>query len=167
MYTIAKPSQDARPPRERRAFSLLELATVVAIIGLIAGLAVTRWGDSALSTVSAQGFTRSLALSLNMARRQAIAEGTPAAMVLSRTGGNVSSIQVVRAEGSGDVPTDTEAEVPDNVVVTTSHDRWEYDYTGALTTPVAGGSIGVADSTWNWDLTINALTGHVAIVKTP
>lgn len=144
---------------------MLELATVVAIIGLISGMALTRWGDYTLRTASAQGFARSMTLSLGLARRQAIAEGTPAALVLTRTSGAVSSIQVVRAESGGDVPTDLSLNVPEGVVVTTANDRWEYDYTGTLTTPVAGGFIGIADGDWNWDLTINALTGHIETIK--
>lgn len=160
-----QPTQrNARPPRERRAFSLLELTAVVAIVGLMSGMALARWGDYALRTTSADGFVRSVQLAFHVARRQAICEGKPAAVVLNRTGGVVTSIQVVRV-GSPDVPTEAELVTPGNVAVPASADRWEFDYTGSLTTPVAGGSVGVEDGDWNWSLTINPVTGHVTYLK--
>lgn len=128
-------------------------------------MALTRWGDNALRTTSAQGFARSLTLSMSLARRQAIAEGTPAAVVVNRNDGNIQSLQVVRAESVGDVPTELQLDVPQGVTVTASSDRWEFNYTGSLNTPVAGGSIGIADGDWNWNLSINALTGHIDVEK--
>lgn len=156
---------DARPRLERRAFSLLELAAVVAITGLLAAAAVVRWGDYALTSASAQGFARSVAQSLHLAQRQAIAEGTPAAVVLTRDGGVVVSLSVVRAGSSGDEVTETVFTVPNGVTLTSPSDRWEFNYSGGLNTPVAGGTLGVSDGDWNWDLTVNALTGHLETVR--
>ena len=154
----------ARPLYERRAYSLLEMATVVAIIGLIAAMAAMRWGEKALRTASAEGFARSVAMSLSVARRQAVAEGTPAAVVLSRTAGLVSSLQIVRA-GTGDSPTEATLVVPSGVTVTTASDRWQFNYSGSLSTPVAGGTIVIGDGSWNWTLTVNALTGRIGFAK--
>lgn len=132
---------------------------------MISAMALARWGDNTIRSASAQGFARSVAMSLGVARRQAIAEGTPAALVITRTSGAVSSLQIVRAESGGDVPTDAVLSVPAGVTVTTAYDRWEYNYSGSLTAPVAGGVLAVDDGEWNWDLTVNAVTGHVGLVK--
>src|SRR5690606_6854807 len=122
----------------RRAYSLLELAMVVGIIGMIAAMAVMKWRDGALRTATAQGFARSVAMSLSVARRQAIAEGTPAAVVLTRTAGVIRSLQVVGAASGGDSPTEATLLVPTGVTVTTASDRWQFNYAGGLSTPVAG-----------------------------
>jgi prepilin-type N-terminal cleavage/methylation domain-containing protein len=155
----------ARTRHERRAYSLLELATVVAIVGLISAMALVKWGDGALRTASAQGFARSVAMSLSVARRQAVAEGTPAAVVFSRTGNSVSSLQVVRAGAGGDSPTEATLPVPDGVTVTTASDRWQFDYSGKLSTPLAGGMIAISDGDWDWTLTVNAVTGRIGFAK--
>ena len=158
-------TQYARPRTERRAYSLLELATVVAIVGMLAAMAVAKWGENTLRTASAQGFARSVAMSLQLARRQTIAEGTAAAIVFTRTSGAVSSLRVVRAAAGGDVPTDASIPVPAGVTITTATDRWQYDYSGKLTTPVAGGTIVVSDGDWDWTLTVNAVTGRIGFAK--
>ncbi|QDT68588.1 hypothetical protein MalM25_15110 [Planctomycetes bacterium MalM25] len=158
-------STDARPRYERRAFSLLELTAVVAIAGVLSAAAVVRWGDYALTTASAQGFARSVAQSLHLAQRQAIGEGSPAAVVLVRDSGVVTALRVVRVTSGGDQVTEAEIAVPNGVTLTGSSDRWEFNYSGALNTPVAGGKIGIGDGDWNWDLTVNALTGHIETVK--
>lgn len=160
------PQRIARPrPVERRAFSLLELTAVIAILGLLAGVAATRWGGDALTTAAGQGIARSLELTLRLARHQAICEGTPAAVVLTRDSGSVVSIQLVRAAAGGDEATDALIELPDGLTVTSADDRWVYDYTGTLTSPAAGGLIQVSDGIWTWSLTVNAATGRVQLVK--
>ncbi|TWT97872.1 hypothetical protein Pla108_20260 [Botrimarina colliarenosi] len=160
-------TRNARLPFGRRAFSLLELVAVIAIVGVIGAMAVTRWGEATVRTASAQGFVRSVALSLQLARRQAIAEGLPAAVLFHRTAGEVDSLSLVRADAGGDVPTDANLVAPTGVTTTTAYDRWEYDYRGALTTPASGGVIALSDGKWDWTLTVNPVTGRVAIAKTP
>lgn len=144
---------------------MLELAAVVAIAGLLAAAAAVRWGDNALATTSAQGFARSVSQSLHLARRQAIAEGTPAAVVLTQDGGAFVSLQVVRSTTGGDVATESTIAVPNGVTLTSPASRWEFNFGGELNSPVAGGTLGVSDGHWNWDLTVNALTGRIQTVK--
>ena len=52
----AAPASRARPPQERRAFSLLELMTVVVILGVIAAMAVARFGHDALGVAEGSRF---------------------------------------------------------------------------------------------------------------
>src|SRR5262245_4043678 len=65
----------ARRARARRAMTLLELAAVVLIIGLLGVMAATRYGGNAVADVGAQGFARRLALDCSQARRRAISTG--------------------------------------------------------------------------------------------
>lgn len=159
----------ARLPRERRAYSLLEMTAVVAIIGIMGGIALMRFGHDTLSVTSAEGCVRQLALSLSLARRQAMSEGTPAAVIFNRDADTsaIETAQVARIDdGSGsEVITFTEAtiDVPSGVTVNTVNDRWEFDYTGSLTLPAAGGTFTVDAPGWQWSLTINAATGRVDI----
>lgn len=155
---------DARPHFERRAFSLLELTAVLAIVGLIAGMAVTRWGGEALAVGSAEGFARQVSLALKLARRQAIAEGVPAAVVFTRSGGEVSSATVVRVLGA-ETQTESTLVVPDGVDVAPDADRWQFDFSGSLTTPAAGGQITLDTAELGWEINVNAATGHVGIVR--
>lgn len=139
---------------------------MVTILGILAAMAALRWNDSPFATASAQGFARQLTLQFSVARRQAICEGTPGAIVINRTAGDITSVQLVRADSGGDVATDEEIAVPSGVTVTAPNDRWEFDYSGTLTTPSGGGTLGVSDGDWNWDLTVNPVTGNVKVVKT-
>lgn len=139
---------------------------MVAILGLMAGVAASRWGGGTLAAVSSQGLARSLELNLALARRQAICEGVAAAVVLTRVDGAVASVQLFRASSGGDVATDGVVPVPDDVTVTAPVDRWVFDYTGVLTSPSAGGTIQITDGTATWTLTVNAATGHIQSVKT-
>src|SRR5690606_22332632 len=108
---------------------------------------------------------RSVAMSLSVARRQAIAEGTPAAVVLTRTAGVISSLQIMRAGSGGDSTTEATLPVPTGVTVTTASDRWQFNYSGSLSTPVAGGVIAISEGEWDWTLTVNALTGRIGFAK--
>lgn len=156
---------NARPPRERRAFSLLELTAVIMIIGLIAGLGITRFGHNSLGVTQGEGFVRKLALGLQLARRQAISEGVNAAVFLTRSDGNVTQWTVLRAASSGDETTELTANVPTNVSVTSPADRWEFDPTGQLVVPSGGGTVRVDAPGWYWNLQVYAAPGSVAVTR--
>ncbi|MGL4512038.1 MAG: pilus assembly FimT family protein [Lacipirellulaceae bacterium] len=164
MSGIQATTANARPPRERRAFSLLELTTVVAIVGMVAGLAVMRFGHSGVETIDAEGIARKLAWTVHCARRQAISEGEPAAIVFTKSGSNVTSWQLARIDG-GDQPVDDRVVVPGTLELQITDSRWQFDYTGQMTTPAAGASAYVTSDLWEWELTVYPTTGHVQITK--
>lgn len=139
--------------------------TVVIILGVISGMALTRLGGSTISTAEGAGFSRRVALGLNMARRRAISSGNNAAVVLLRDGGAVTSATLVEVIGGSDVPIEDSVPVPNGLTVTTAADRWEFDYTGALVAPASGGLIQVEAPTWRWQITTQPLTGHVGLQK--
>jgi prepilin-type N-terminal cleavage/methylation domain-containing protein len=157
--------ESARPPRERRAFSLLELMATVTIVGLIAGLAVMRFGHDGIETIDAAGFVRKLTVTTQLARRQAICEGFPAAIVFTRSGTKVSSWQLVRVTAGGDQAVDDPMPVPTSFDLSIPTARWQFDYTGQLTSPAGGASADVTSDFWEWSISISPLTGHVSVQK--
>jgi prepilin-type N-terminal cleavage/methylation domain-containing protein len=161
-YTII---ENARPPRERRAFSLLELMATVAIVGMVAGLAVMRFGHVGIETIDAGGVVRKLTVTTQLARRQAICEGLPAAIVFTRSGTKVSSWQLVRVTAGGDQPVDDPMPVPSTFDLSIPTARWQFDYTGQLTSPAGGASASVDSDFWEWTVTVSQLTGHVSVTK--
>ena len=143
----------------------------MAIVGLIAAMAVMRFGHDAIAVGAAEGYARRVALAMQLARRQAIAEGTPAAVVFARDAGGVTGFTVVRVDGA-DTPVEADFSVPTDVAVATpgGADRWEFAYTGVLTTPPAGGVIAVTPQAegwtgWRYDVQVNAATGQTKVTR--
>ena len=56
---------------------MIELLAVLALVALVAGAALTRFGTQTVSNVSGDGFARRLALDLIQARRRTLASGSP------------------------------------------------------------------------------------------
>ena len=80
----------ARPASVRRAMTLLEIAGVVVIIGVLSVMAVTRFGASTISDVNGQGFARRIALDCSHARRLAIATGYNHLLRFTLSGGSAT-----------------------------------------------------------------------------
>src|SRR5687767_5022355 len=102
----------ARRPRGRRAFSLLEMLSVLVIVALLAAAGVTRFGSSTLENAGAEGFARKLALDLMQARRRTIATGDNHYVQLTLAGPNVLSYTMYRRAAGGDVVVDQTRNVP-------------------------------------------------------
>lgn len=127
-------------------------------------MAVTRFGGAALASARGEGIARQLALSLAYARNQAIADGAPGAVVLSRSGGTVVSWRVVRG-GLFGTPIDEETLLPADVTITAPYDFWFFNYGGALTAPPAGGTLRVDAPGWYWNVQVYAATGGVTVTR--
>ena len=152
----------ARPPSERRAFSLLELLAVITIVGLVAGMAALRYGEATLGVTHGQGYSSKVAQALQLARRHAITSGGSAALRFQRSSGVVTGFDVVRVSGS-DVLVEKVYNVPNGVSVTTPADRWEFGFDGGLTIPAGSGTIVVSNGTDNWSVYVYALSGRVLL----
>jgi hypothetical protein len=99
--------------------SLLELAVVVSIVGLLGVMAATRYGSSTLSNVDAQGFARRIALDCSYARRLAIATGDNHLLRFSFSGSSASQYALYRRQGSSTTVVDEIHLVPAGLIVTT------------------------------------------------
>ena len=65
----------ARREYSRRAMSLLELMSVVAILGLVTLATASYYGHASMGNGGAEGLTRKMALALVHARRATISTG--------------------------------------------------------------------------------------------
>lgn len=155
--------QQARRSNERRAFSLFELLTVVSIIGLVAGMAILKFGHTTYEATDGNGFSRRLALDLAQARRRAIATGDDHYVQFTRSSGVVVSYAVVRDPSGSDYYVDDVIGVPTGVSVTTGSDTLTYDFTGALTAGGTSSLLRIDGTDYYWNLTIYHATGRVEV----
>ena len=153
----------ARRECSRRAMSLLELVIVVAIVGLVTAASVSRFGHSTLGNGGAEGFSRKVALALSHARRATIATGDNHYLLLTTSGGNVSSYALFRRAGGGDVQVDQTRTVPQDVTVTATATTLEFDFEGAA---LAAYTISVVGPDRSWDVSVVGLTGAVVVTET-
>jgi type II secretory pathway pseudopilin PulG len=103
----------------RLGVTLLEIAVVVFIIGLVGVVAATRYGGSAVADVSAQGFARQIALDCLQARRRAISNGNNHLLRFTLSGPNATQYAFYQRQGGSVVLLDDVRTVPSGVTVTT------------------------------------------------
>ncbi len=153
----------ARREQSRRAFSLLELMTVVAIIGLMALAGISRFGNTTLSNSSADGFARKLSLSLAHARRATISTGDNHYVQLAPASGVITNFAIIRKASGGDVQVDQSHAVPQDVTVSSATRTLEFDFDG---TALAAYTISITAPERSWDVTVVQLTGSIAVTET-
>jgi hypothetical protein len=111
--------------------TLLELAAVVLIIGLVGAMAASRYGGSAIADVGAKGFARRVALDCLHARRRAISVGDNHLLRFTLSGGQATQYGIYRRQGGSVTLIDDVRTVPTNVTVTTGGATdVEFNFTG-------------------------------------
>jgi prepilin-type N-terminal cleavage/methylation domain-containing protein len=151
----------ARRLQGRRAFSLLELVAVLAIVALVAAAGVSRFGSSTLENVGAEGFARKLALDLMQARRRTIATGDNHYLQLTLAGPNVTDYTMYRRAAGGDVVVDEQRNVPSGATVVASATTLEFDFGGAS---LAAYTVTVSGPSRTWTVSTVMATGAVRTV---
>ena len=159
------PTDSARRAPARRAFSLMELLAVLAVVGLLSSMAFLRFGSTVYSSTSTAGFVRTLMLDLRQARARTISTGDDHLVLLSRDAGVVTSYTVYRDTGSGNVVMDRTVAVPDGAVVTTATDQWQFDFDGSLGGGTGAATLVISDSHYSWTITVYRATGGVTCAK--
>jgi type II secretory pathway pseudopilin PulG len=99
--------------------TLLELAVVIAIVGLLGAAVATRYGVSTISDVGVQGFARQLALDCYQARRRAISNGDNHLLRFTNVGGNATQYALYQRNGGSVVLLDDIRMVPSGLTVNT------------------------------------------------
>ena len=151
----------ARRAAARRAMTLLELAVVVVIIGLLGVMAVTRFGSSTLADVGAQGFARRLALDCSQARRRAIATGDNHLLRFTIVAGKATQYGLYRRQGASTTLVDDVNAVPANVTVTTAGATdVEFMFTGE---GLASYTVTVQAPDRTWTVTVPQVTGKAFV----
>ncbi len=160
--TYRKPRM-ARPADARRAMSLLELAIVASLLGLLALAGISRFGFDTLANGGAEGFARKLSLALMHARRATIATGDNHYLQLATSGGNVTGFTLMRRASGGDVQVDQPRAVPADVTVTSAQSILEFDFDGAA---LAAYSVSVVGPNRSWNVAATPLTGAIQATET-
>jgi Tfp pilus assembly protein FimT len=137
--------------------TLLELAVVVAIIGMLGVMAATRYGTNAMADVGAQGFARRLALDASQARRRAISTGDNHLLRFSFSGSNATQYSLYRRTGGSVTLVDDVHPVPSSVTVTTAGTTdMEFNLTGEA---LASYTITMVGPDRTWTVTVPQVTG--------
>jgi prepilin-type N-terminal cleavage/methylation domain-containing protein len=158
-------STTARRATARRAFSLIELLSVLAIIALLSSMAMLRFGTTTFQSTSAEGFVRTLMLDLRQARARTISTGDNHYILLSRSGGEVTGYTLYRDFSSGDSVVDRVVVVPTGTAVTALSDHWEFDFDGSLGGSVGTSHIVVTGAHYTWTITVYRATGCTKSAK--
>lgn len=148
--------------RRRWAITLLELAVVLAIVGLVASAAIGRYGFATLENAGAEGFARKIAWSLIQARRSTIATGDNHYLQFNTDSGSITSLAVYRRVAGGDIPLDRVYSVPTNVTVTSADNALEFNFEGAA---LSSYNISVTGPDRSWTINVAPLTGAVQMVE--
>jgi hypothetical protein len=154
----------ARCAPARRAMSLLELAVVASLLGLLALAGISRFGFDTLGNGGAEGYARKLSLGLLHARRATIATGDNHYLQLTTGGSSVTSFHLMRRASGGDVQVDQTRAVPADVTVTSAQTVLEFDFDGSALAPY---SISVAGPDRSWTVAVTQLTGTIQVSETP
>lgn len=162
-HSIQKPLMAGRES-SRRAMSLLELITVITIVGMLSLGSVSLFGHKSLLKGNAAGFARKVVLSLVHARRSTIATGDNHYLQMTSSGGNITSFSLFRRDVGGDVQVDETRNVPAGLTVTSTSSTLEFDFEGAA---LNGYTVTVVGPDHVWLITITAVTGHVRMIDGP
>jgi type II secretory pathway pseudopilin PulG len=147
-----------------RAFSLVELIAIVAIIGLLATAGLMKYGAGTVQNLTGDGFARKLAVDLIQARRRTIATGDNHYLLLAPAAGNVTSYRIFRRASGGDVVVDQTQTVPGGVTCSASHTTLEFDFDGAA---LAAYSASVVAPNRTWTVSTVMATGTVQVSTSP
>jgi Tfp pilus assembly protein FimT len=141
--------------------TLLELAAVVFIVGLLGVMAATRYGSSTIADVDARGFAQRLALDCAQARRGAIATGDNYLLRFTLSAGQATQYALYRREGVSTNQVDSVHAVPADVTVTTGGvTDVEFTFTGEA---LAAYTITVQAPDRTWTVTVPQVTGKAFV----
>ncbi len=161
----AAESVNARRLSAWRAFTLLELLVVLTIVGILSGMAASRFGEGALQQTAAEGYVRRLALDLRLARRASIATGDVCRLSMTSAAGNVVAYRIFRQAAGGDIALDESVATPPGVTVTSDFAAWCFDFDGALTAASPSGAVRVDAPKSYWIVTLYGASGSIETAR--
>ncbi|MCH8042998.1 MAG: type II secretion system protein [Planctomycetes bacterium] len=139
--------------------TLLELIAVLTVLGTFAAVAMSRWSPSTLSSFQSRADARGLALDLLQAQRRTVATGDHH-YVLLIGGGTITSYEMYRKTGGGDLLVEPAKSFPSGVTVTSSHTQLEFDFEGAA---LAAYQVTLTAEHYTWRVSVIPSTGAVKV----
>jgi len=141
--------------------TLLELIAVVFIVGIVSLMAATRYSNTTVADIGAQGFARRVALDCAQARRRAIATGDNHLLRFTLSGGNATQYAVYRKISGTPTLVDDVHAVPANVTVTTGGvTDVEFQFTGEA---LSSYTVNVTSADRNRTITVLQATGKALV----
>ncbi len=141
--------------------TLLELAAVVFIVGLLGAMAAARFGSSTIADADADGFARRIALDCGQARRRAIATGDNHLLRFTLSGSEATQYALYRRQGASTNRVDAIYPTPASVTITPGGvTDVEFTFTGEA---LASYSITVQAPHRTWTVTIPQATGKAFV----
>ncbi len=137
--------------------TLVELLMVVAIIGVVSAVVITRLGTGSLGHPGVQAAARRLALDLRHARGLAIAEGINHYVAFDAQGYNL-----FRRAGGSDVAVESYRTLPKGVTVVAGASTAEFEPTGAA---LAAFQCDIIGSGVTYRVQVIAATGTTTVSK--
>ncbi|QDS99358.1 pilus assembly FimT family protein [Adhaeretor mobilis] len=156
MRTQSQNQLRARRPLGWRAFSLLEVTAVVAVIGIVSLAAISRLGNDSLTNLSAEGYARTLQSDLQQVRQRTAATGDNHFLRVTYDGSSISSYVMWRRASGGDVIVDSARTTPVGLVVTSTHADLEFDFDGSS---LALYTVTIVGPSRSWQVTTVPATG--------
>lgn len=157
--------KNARRAPSRRAFSLMELLSVLAIVALLSTAAFLRFGSTSFQSTSSEGFVRTLMLDLRQARARTISTGDNHYLLFSRTSGAVTGYTIYQNTSGGNVVVERVVVVPKGTTVTAASDQWEFDFDGSIGGAAGTSAIVVNNPHYAWTITLYRATGCIKSAK--
>ena len=152
---------DYRIPR-RRGVSLLELLVVVSIMGVVAIVAVARFGPTVFGDFGSQSDARRLSLDVLQAQRRAISTGDNHFLRFASVAGQITGYTLYRRTDSGPVQLDNFRAFSAQVQVTASDTEMEFNFEGQA---LAAYRVRLAGAHRSWEVTIVPASGTARVVE--
>ncbi len=160
-----KPTESRVHPRSpstvrTAGMTLVELVAVVALLGILSAVVITRLGSAGIGNPGAQAVARRLSLDFRHARGLAIAEGTNHYVKFDVNGTNLVGYTVYRTDSPTDIAIETYRTFEKGVTATSSTTQVEFTPTGAALT---GCTVVVSGPSVNYTVTVIAATGTTTV----
>jgi prepilin-type N-terminal cleavage/methylation domain-containing protein len=144
----------------RLGFTLAELIAVVAILGIVSAVAISRFEPGVFNDVGSHSDARRLAIEMLAAQRRAIATGDSHRLDFATANDNFTGYVMKRVTPGGPVVVDTTRSFPRGLIVSGSHSQAEFTFEGSA---LAAYQYTLAGSNRTWDVQVIPATGMVRV----
>lgn len=152
----ASPSSDARG-----AFTLLEVVTVIALLGILAVVAAGAFRPESVGDLDGSVTAHRIAWDLKQARRRAISTGDNHVLVCSTSAGKVTAYTLNRRLADLSLtPVDSTHVIPNHVNIIASSAAPEFTFEGE---GLAGYTFTITTPHKSWTITVAQATGNVRV----